>query len=162
MEGVNTKGLMKAVQQLAGQAVAEVQEEERRDAYAQYQQPQQQNLYCPPYSPLYGQNTIAAAANTWVGQTTAGSTTLGGGFNVCTPSTQYATISTGYAKLSSPSITFTDEQMSLFMEKLTHLLSKGWECLRCHRIWNPRETGCEFCNFIDRLEGKEVERDTAA
>ena len=70
----------------------------------------------------------------------------------------YSQTRTGYVQ-PKPTIEFTPSQMADFLAKLADLLTKGWECLRCHRIWSPQVTGCEFCNFIDRLKGKDVERD---
>lgn len=142
---LNRKGLMRAVQKLTGWAATAVKDDELRKQLKQLQA--QQSFW-------YWQNTTTGSTTANMPQAYQ-NVTLGGGLG-------YYSGSTNTETQKSPSISFTDEQMSLFMDKLTHLLTKGWECLRCHRIWNPRETGCEFCNFIDRLEGKDVERDTAA
>lgn len=175
MEGVKPKSLMKAVQKLMGQAATAVQDDKRQRRYEQMMKLQeQQQLDTQPY---WHNTTTSAAANMSGGLVAQGITSVSTtAANIQQAYNQYANskapnwIAGGAGGLygesaktpSPPTVSFTDEQMSLFMEKLAHLLSKGWECLRCHRIWNPRETGCEFCNFIDRLEGKDVDRDTAA
>lgn len=169
-EQINKKGLMKSIQRLAGQAATAVQEDELQRQYERMRKLQaQQNMY-----PDWQTTTTTTAANTLggLGQQATTAANMQQAYNQYA-TTQAPTWIAGGSGMSptqwartveerTKSISFTDEQMSLFMEKLAHLLSKGWECIRCHRIWNPRETGCEFCNFIDRLEGKDVERDSAA
>lgn len=149
--------LMNAVQKLAGQAAQAVQADETAHQHAQLQKMQEQARQ---------QNLMISRTNAYtLGSVTAGSTTyyqpqptISGG----APGNWNVFPGLTGASVRPHSISFTAEQMSLFMEKLAHLLSNGWECVRCHRIWNPRETGCEFCNFIARLEGKDVDRDTAS
>jgi len=153
--------VMKAVQRLAGQAAQAVEDETNEQL-----QRMQESAAAKQMQQLYWATTTTAntttAANTWLSYSALLGTapTLGGGV----PYQYQPTTTTGYTTYypNKPTIEFTPEQMTSFMAKLADLLTKGWECLRCHRIWNPQVTGCEFCNFIDRLEGKDVERDDAA
>lgn len=162
MEGIKPKPLQRAISKIMGKAIEKIEREEQMRQYEQLakmqaqsqniwsQQAQQQNLYNTWM-------TTTTAGNT-LGQATTGTTwtnpQLGGG----SYPQQY-----GQGTLyPTPRPTMTDEQMDVLIEKMAHALAKGWECLRCHRIWSPQVNGCEFCNFIDRLEGKDVDRDDAA
>lgn len=166
MEGIKLTGVQKALGKLVGQAAQAVEAEERQRQYDQMLKHQaqaehearQRALQQLGQASMWGQqqqnlyNTLGTAGQaSWPNHPQ-----LGGGLN--------GPYSSGYANVKPypPSVTFTDEQMSLLMAKLVALLAKGWECLRCHRIWSPQVNGCEFCNFIDRLEGKDVDRDDAA
>lgn len=150
-------GIMKAVQRLAGMAATAVQDESHEQLksiqQAALNNAQQQQLYSHWVQSTTA-NTSTNAGMTWINPL---SNRLGGGMTPTVTTSGFT-----YASSMTPVITFTDDQMTAFMSKLADLLTRGWECLRCHRIWSPQVTGCEFCNFIDRLEGKDVDRDTAA
>lgn len=167
MEGIKPKPLQRAISKLMFKAVEEIEyEEQNRRAYelAMMQAKAQHTLWSQnPYQQV-GSVGLSNTTTTSAGQTLGGAITtgttwinpqLGGGF----PQQQYGQQGPLYP---TPRPTLTDEQMDVLIEKMAHALAKGWECTRCHRIWSPREVGCEFCNFIDRLEGKDVDRDTAA
>lgn len=161
MEGIKPKPLQRAISKLMGKAVEEIEyEAQNRRAYelAMMQAKAQNTLWSQnPYQQV-GSAGFSNTTTTTTGQTLGWANIgpqLGGGF----PQQQYGQQGTLYPM---PRPTLTDEQMDVLIEKMAHALAKGWECTRCHRIWSPREVGCEFCNFIDRLEGKDVDRDTAA
>ena len=148
-----SNGQMKAIDRLVGTAAQAVVADEANKPLKQMQLPPQwpQTTTTASTQPIWGQ---LGHASTTGPSYIYGSIYSGGGG---------ASTSSGYAQTadspSKPTIEFTDEQRASFLAKLADLLTKGWECLRCHRIWSPQTNGCEFCNFIDRLEGKDVERD---
>lgn len=162
MEGIKPKSLQKALGKVIGQAAQDIQDDERMEAYERLakMQAQQQLDFAAWHNPLntlnaqnqYPYTTTNVGVSSQLGGSITGGVTMGGA------GSPYRGLAQQQSLYPAP-VTLTDEQMSLLMEKLAHALAKGWECIRCHRIWSPRETGCEFCNFIDRLEGKDVERD---
>ncbi len=165
-----SKALLRALNKYVDQAANEVKDEEEADLrrvqaleYAKQwqQQPNTQAWWGITNSSTSAQSLTQTigSTNTLLNQAMSGACgqagiTLGGA-----PS-QWSGLSqtTRY----QPTWSFTDEQMEKLLEHLKVLLARGWECVRCHRIWSPQESGCEFCNFIDRLEGKDVDHDTAA
>lgn len=159
---MSQNSVMKAIQKHVNKVADEMREEDERIQREQCIQAREQ--MAPTYRSAWLQPTTTTI-------TTSGSTNINS-----TSWAQYVQPHLGGAPLNPfgnigqatnvykypPTISFTSEQMSQFMDKLAALLSKGWECIRCHRVLSPQEPGCEFCNLIDRLEGKDVERDSAA
>jgi len=148
--------VMKAIEKAVGRAATAVQEDDVLQQY--YNKQTWSNIVASnTANQRYWPNTTASTTTTAV-PVQMYYPTIGGGGAPGVTSSGYA--QTGYSALR-PTIEFTDEQRESFLAKMADLLTRGWECLRCHRIWSPQVNGCEFCNFIDRLEGKDVERDTA-
>jgi ATP/maltotriose-dependent transcriptional regulator MalT len=120
-------------------------EAQRRQLAAQMQMQQMQyELYM---------NQAMQATNTFANnQTTTAGSTLGGALSY--PGSMFPTTGTYTAAARYP-LQMTDAQFASFLAFMERALKHSWTCKRCQREYAPMTPDCEFCNVIDRLEGKE-------
>jgi hypothetical protein len=125
-------------------------EAERRKYEALMQQQVMQQKY-QQYMNQAIQAPYGMGASTTNITTTAGST-LGGALSY--PGSMFPTTGTYTAAARYP-LQMTDAQFHSFLTFMERALKHSWTCQRCQREYAPTTPDCEFCNVIDRLEGKE-------